>query len=107
VEGKIYAVHDRDLKQFLMDLNLLEKITAGEIKCPECDCTITIENVGFISMSKGVVKICCDNIACFYKAKTETRKDEASRSQPDMMETGEDQLGASSSNSKKEETDAP
>jgi hypothetical protein len=74
VERKIYAVHDRDLKQFLAELNLLDKVLKREIKCPECDRVITLENIGFITFSKGEVKICCDDIECFYKLRTKSRK---------------------------------
>ena len=55
-------------------MNLLDKIAGGEIKCPECDCTITLENIGFIYFSKGEAKICCDDIDCFYRLKTRKRK---------------------------------
>jgi len=75
MERKIYAVHDRDLKQFLTDLNLLDKICRGEIKCPECNSIITLENIGFITISKGEAKVCCDNIECFYGLRTKIRKE--------------------------------
>jgi hypothetical protein len=74
LERKIYAVHDRDLKQFLTELNLLDKTTRGEIKCPECDCKIALENIGFFYFSKGEAKLCCDDIDCFYKFKIRKRK---------------------------------
>jgi hypothetical protein len=70
MERKIYAVHDRDLSQFLTDLRLLDKIAKGEIKCPECECMITPNNIGFITIYKGEAKLCCDNIECFYKLRT-------------------------------------
>ena len=72
MKRKIYAVHDRDIKEFLEDLNVLNKISNGEITCPECDCTITLENLGFIIMHGKDIKICCDNIECFYKLRTRT-----------------------------------
>lgn len=74
MERKIYAVHDRDLKHFLIELNFLDKVIKGEIKCPECGCVITLENIGFITFSKGEAKICCDNIECFYKFRTKSGK---------------------------------
>jgi hypothetical protein len=74
MERKIYAVHDRDLKQFLTELNLLDEIVRCKIRCPECDCKITLENIGFIYFSKGEAKICCDDIECFYKLETRKRR---------------------------------
>jgi hypothetical protein len=75
VKRKILAVHDRDLKEFLSDLQLLEKISRGEIRCHECDCVITLENIGFFSIFKGDVKVCCDDMECFYKERTQVRKE--------------------------------
>ena len=73
LKRKIYAIHDRDLQDFLAELDLLEKVQHGRIKCPECECTITLENVGFISMFKGEVKVCCDKLECFYKMRREAK----------------------------------
>lgn len=67
MKRKIYAVHDRDLEDFLKDLNLLDKVVQGEIKCTECGCTITLEKIGFISMLKGENKLCCDDLNCCYQ----------------------------------------
>jgi len=89
VKRKIYAVHDRDLKQFLTELNLLDKITNGEIKCPECNRIITLENIGFIAIFKGEAKVCCGDIECFYKFRTKTRKEkkgETSESEHEVAE---------------------
>jgi hypothetical protein len=108
VERRIYAVHDRDLKQFLTELNLLDKITKGEIKCPECDCTITLGNVGFITISKGEAKVCCDDIECFYKLRTRIRKvkkDETSEPQPEVVEAVESETYDLSSKSEEAKTD--
>jgi hypothetical protein len=74
MERRIYAVHDRDLLQFLTELKLLDKVLKGELKCPECDCAITLENIGFITLSKGEVKICCDDLECFYKFRTKMKE---------------------------------
>jgi len=74
LERKIYAVHDRDLKQFLTKLSLLDKVLKGELKCPKCGCVVTLDNIGFVAFSKGEVEICCDDIECFYKSKTEVKE---------------------------------
>jgi hypothetical protein len=90
VERKIYAVHDRDLKQFLTELNLLDKVVKGEIKCPECDCTITLENIGFITIFKGEAKVCCDDIECFYKLRTKTKKEKKGETPEPESEVAEE-----------------
>ncbi|HKZ93701.1 MAG TPA: hypothetical protein VJ249_03855 [Candidatus Bathyarchaeia archaeon] len=74
MERRIYAVHDQDLMRFLTDLNLLDRILRKELKCHECGCVITLENVGFITLSKGEVKVCCDDLECFYRFKTKAKE---------------------------------
>lgn len=73
MKRKIYAVHDKDLEDFLKDLNLLEKVQQGEIRCQECSCTIALDNIGFISMHGKEVKICCDDLDCFYENRRQVR----------------------------------
>jgi hypothetical protein len=90
MERKIYAVHDRDLKHFLTELNLLDKVVKGEIRCPECDCVITLENIGFITFSKGEAKICCDDIECFYKLRTKSRKKKKEKTSEAEVEVAEE-----------------
>jgi hypothetical protein len=63
----IYAVHDQSLENFLESLGLLDKIKKEEIRCVKCDCTITLENLGFIIPSKAGIEICCDNPKCYYE----------------------------------------
>ena len=67
LKRKILAVHDRDLEKFLHELDLFESVQAREINCPECDCKITLDNIGFISLHEKKVRICCDNLNCFYE----------------------------------------
>lgn len=90
MESKIYAVHDRDLKQFLTELKLLDKVTQGEIKCPECGCIIRLENVGFITISKGAAKICCDDIECFYRFRTKSRRKKKEEQSEEEVEVAEE-----------------
>lgn len=76
MERKIYAVHDRDLKKFLGNLGLLDKVEKGEIKCPACQCVITLENLGFVYQSEGEIRICCDKLDCFYRLMSGTKNKE-------------------------------
>lgn len=69
MKNRIHAIHDRDLLEFLTKFNLVKKIEDGEIMCPECNCLITLENIGFIKIIKNKPRICCDNILCFYDYK--------------------------------------
>jgi len=108
MERKIYAVHDRDLKQFLTELKLLDKVLKGEIKCPECDCVIALENIGFITFSKGEVKICCDDIECFYKLRTKYRRkkrEEPSEEEIEVVEEMQNPLHESGSGTEEAKMD--
>ena len=73
---KIYAVHDRNLESFLESIGLLEKILNKEIKCANCECLISLENIGFIFPSKGKIELCCDNPACFYQMQEQMQRKE-------------------------------
>ncbi|WGM88577.1 MAG: hypothetical protein NUK63_06535 [Candidatus Bathyarchaeum tardum] len=76
MKKKIHAVHDRDLLDLLKRLNLLEQIKNQEIICSECNCVITLDNLGFMTIKEGNAKICCDNILCFYEFKKRQFKKE-------------------------------
>lgn len=63
----IYAVHERDLDEFLKKEGLYEDILNEKIKCVVCGKTITIENFGGIYYKKGKAFIVCDSIECISK----------------------------------------
>ena len=68
-EKRIHAVHDRDLENLLRSLKLLDDLRAGKIKCSECDCIISEENLGFLYPYAGEIRVCCDKPDCFYNAR--------------------------------------
>ena len=67
-ERQIHAVHDRDLEKLLESLKLLNDLRAGKIKCGECQCAVSEENLGFLYPYEGKIRICCDKADCFYNA---------------------------------------
>ena len=67
-ERRIHAVHDRDLEKLLESLKLLDDLRAGKIKCSECACVVSEENLGFLYPYEGKIRICCDKPDCFYNA---------------------------------------
>ena len=82
MKRKIYAVHDRDIKEFLAELGLLDRVIKGELKCAQCGCVLSLENIGIITILRGDSKICCDNIECFYELRSlikEEKADETSK----------------------------
>ena len=57
--NSVMAVYDDDLEGLLEKLGLLSKIKSGEFKCSNCECTITLDNLGVIENENDVIKIYC------------------------------------------------
>lgn len=64
---EILAVHERDLKEFLEKLGLLELFSQGELKCYFCNAVIDSHNIGFVFPHENEVLVCCSGIECLYK----------------------------------------
>lgn len=58
------AVYDEDLISLLESLSLLDSVKAGYYKCEECNCKITIENIGSLFKRKNEIKFKCNKIDC-------------------------------------------
>lgn len=63
----VRAMHQRDLKDFLINLGILDRINNQEYKCVCCHNVITVEHVGTISKLEGKIVICCDKPICLAK----------------------------------------
>lgn len=98
MDRKILAVHDRDLIKFLSELNLITEMESGNLKCPYCACTLTLENIGFINKIKEKFWICCDDISCFYRLKSATDKSNAPILQSDKHEENDEQQNKTDNN---------
>ena len=66
---EILAVHRKKLEEFLRNLELLESLSKGELKCGVCGVTITLDNIGFIIPSRNEILLCCSSAECVYKLK--------------------------------------
>ena len=64
----IHAVHDMDLEELLKNLELLEPLEKGELRCSICGKPISRENIGCFYAEENEVKVCCADIECFEKA---------------------------------------
>lgn len=58
------AVYDEDLISLLESLGVLDAVNAGNYKCDECNCTITIENIGSLYKKGNEIKFKCNKIDC-------------------------------------------
>jgi hypothetical protein len=72
---EISAVHEKDLKELLSSLNLLEEVNEGHIHCKFCDTVITLENLQCIYPKGDEIVFCCDKIGCFEQALKDFKED--------------------------------
>ncbi|MCJ7648560.1 MAG: hypothetical protein MUP85_08100 [Candidatus Lokiarchaeota archaeon] len=58
------AVFDEDLTDLLKSLGILDAVNTGYYKCEECDCTISIENIGSLIKKENEIKFTCNKFDC-------------------------------------------
>lgn len=64
IKATLKAVHDNDLEEVLVSLELSSKIKAGEVKCAFCKEVITMENLHSLFPDSGSIKLTCANPDC-------------------------------------------
>lgn len=62
---KLHAVHEHDIEWFFEDLNLLEPLQKGELRCGICECKIDKENFLAVYPDKNKIKVCCNKPECY------------------------------------------
>ena len=65
---EISAVYEKDLKEYLRSLDLLDDINNGKINCEFCRKTITFDNLQCIFPKDNEIKICCNNSYCYLQS---------------------------------------
>lgn len=61
MNATLNAVYDKDLELFLTNLNLLDKIKNGKIKCKFTKEIITLENFYAVFPEEGTIKVVSDS----------------------------------------------
>jgi len=61
---EVKAIYDQDLQQVLANLEILDKLIAGELNCAVCGCQVDLDNLGAIFPEGDDVGISCDNNRC-------------------------------------------
>ena len=69
-EGKLLALHIKELRELLQRLSMLKKFKRGELKCIFCNKVLTFNNIGAITYYEGHVAFTCDSHTCIKKAFT-------------------------------------
>jgi hypothetical protein len=65
------AVHDSDLREFLVSLGILDQVSQGVYSCAMCGIQIGIDNFGAIYPERGEICFVCDRTSCLAKLKVE------------------------------------
>jgi len=65
---ELNLIFQGNLINFLIKHKLYEKFKNKEIKCINCNNTVTEENLGLIKVKKNEIVFICDNIECIQKA---------------------------------------
>lgn len=60
----IPAIHDKDLKQVLTDLGILEELQNGKLFCINCSKQITWENLFALRVIENKLVLFCDEPDC-------------------------------------------
>ena len=61
---KLLAIHDDSIDIVLQQLGLFEQTTDGKLQCTFCGTTLTIESVGGLVETDGIVGVFCDLPGC-------------------------------------------
>ena len=63
-DGKITAVHNDDLVNFLKSIKEYDKIMQGRVLCYFCEKVITLDNIQSIFPLDNEVRYCCNSEEC-------------------------------------------
>jgi hypothetical protein len=61
------AIHEKELKDVLIKLELLDAIENGEMNCFICEKTVRLNNIGIIFVQDGEFKFLCDSKNCYWE----------------------------------------
>jgi len=74
-KNKVKAILNTELENLLKKSNQFEEILNGNIKCKNCNVTITVENIGVIvpisSNNKPYLEFYCERVDCIEQFKKE------------------------------------
>lgn len=64
----IPAMHEKDMREYLSQLGLAEKIDRGELECVICGTILTWDNIGAFIMKAGNPTMICSRTECIENA---------------------------------------
>ena len=66
---KLHAVYERDMKEFLKSIGILQDIEDKKIKCRFCSELITMENIAAVFPENNEISVCCSKLDCYENLK--------------------------------------
>jgi len=70
---EISAVHEYDLMELLISINVYDNLIAGKYQCMNCGNQINLENLWGIKKLENNYKFICDNPVCISEETVENR----------------------------------
>lgn len=64
MKGRVSAVHEDDLNEYLEKLGILRRLERGEMNCFECKDTLSLESISAIFPDSGSIKGVCNKPDC-------------------------------------------
>jgi len=61
------VLHEKDLKQFLINFNLYDDFQEKKILCKYCENPVSLDNICAIILIKGKIDFVCDKEQCYYR----------------------------------------
>lgn len=66
-KAELNLIHDNDLLEFLKNIELLNPIHEGKVKCKFCKEVITITDINAVFPEEKSIKVCCTKPECIIK----------------------------------------
>ena len=64
MKGRVSAVHDDDLYEYVEKLGVRRRLERGEMTCFECHDPLSLENISAIFPDSGAIKGVCNKLDC-------------------------------------------
>lgn len=70
---KLNAIYEKDIKEFLKSIGILQDIENKKVKCNFCGEVITIDNIAAVYPENNEVSVCCDKLDCYEQLKSKLK----------------------------------
>lgn len=71
---KVHAIHKRDLETILRDLEMLDALVAGALRCASCGAPMTVDTLQCLFTEENEIRCCCTNAECYERVLSQKGK---------------------------------